>query len=483
MASGPKSLDHDLAALRIAGRGEQVDRAEGPADAGLAASDGHDEGDRRRSATRTVRVDRCEHRAEHRWRATYPRIDGAAPARRHDPRRARLLPVQGRATAASSTSARRKSLRQRLSNYFQNPRSLPPRTAQMVATAETVEWIQVRNDVEALMLEYTLIKQHRPRFNVRLRDDKSYPFLAVTVDDEWPRPMVMRGRKRKGVRYFGPYGHAYAIRETLDLLLRTFPLRTCSRQQVRASTSGSAGRACCSTSRSARARASARSTTEAYDELRRGAARVPRRRHRRGRAAARDARCTRRPASSSSSGRPGCATGWPACSKAIEKQQMVAERNEDLDVIGIADDELEAAVQVFYVRKGRVVGRKGFIVDKVEDLTPGELVGQRRSRGSTTTSRPMGMPKQVLVPVEPDDPELYEEWLSRAARARRSRSGCRSGATSASCRRRSPATPRRSSSATGCGGRPTTTAGPGRSTSCRSTSACPRRRCASSATT
>src|SRR3954453_21394697 len=120
------------------------------------------------------------------------------------------------------------SLRQRLSNYFQDPRNLPPRTAQMVATAESVEWIQVRNDVEALMLESSLIKQHRPRFNVRLRDDKSYPFLAVTVDDEWPRPTVMRGRKRKGVRYFGPYGHAYAIRETLDLLVRIFPVRTCS---------------------------------------------------------------------------------------------------------------------------------------------------------------------------------------------------------------------------------------------------------------
>src|SRR5688572_7311446 len=121
-----------------------------------------------------------------------------------------------------------RSLRQRLATYFQDPRQLPPRTAAMVAAAETVEWIQVRNEVEALMLEYSLIKQHRPRFNIRLRDDKSYPFLAVTVGDEWPRPMVMRGRKRKGVRYFGPYGHAYAIRETLDLLLRTFPLRTCS---------------------------------------------------------------------------------------------------------------------------------------------------------------------------------------------------------------------------------------------------------------
>src|SRR3954467_4925346 len=120
------------------------------------------------------------------------------------------------------------SLRQRLSNYFQDPRNMHPRTAQMVATAATVEWIEVRNEVEALMLEYNLIKQHRPRFNVRLRDDKSYPYLAVTLDEEWPRAMVMRGRKRKGVRYFGPFAHAYAIRETLDLLLRTFPIRTCT---------------------------------------------------------------------------------------------------------------------------------------------------------------------------------------------------------------------------------------------------------------
>ena len=133
------------------------------------------------------------------------------------------------------------------------PAACTPAPRQMVATARPVEWIQVRNEVEALMLEYNLIKQHRPRFNIRLRDDKSYPFLAVTLDEEWPRAMVMRGRKRKGVRYFGPYGHAYAIRETLDLLLRTFPIRTCSPQQVPASTTGSAGRACCSTSRSARA--------------------------------------------------------------------------------------------------------------------------------------------------------------------------------------------------------------------------------------
>src|SRR6478672_13589087 len=121
-----------------------------------------------------------------------------------------------------------KSLRSRLSNYFGPPASLPERTRQMVRSAERVEWIEVNNEVEALFLEFNLIKRHRPRFNIRLKDDKSYPFLAVTLDEEWPRAMVMRGSKRKGVRYFGPYAHAYAIRETLDLLLRTFPIRTCT---------------------------------------------------------------------------------------------------------------------------------------------------------------------------------------------------------------------------------------------------------------
>src|ERR1700748_2861917 len=125
------------------------------------------------------------------------------------------------------------SLRSRLSNYFQDPRNLHPRTAPMVATAPTVEWIEVRNEVEALMLEYSLIKQHRPRFNIRLRDDKSYPFLALTMSDEWPRAMVSPGAKHKGDRYFGPYAHACAIRETLDSLLRTFPIRTCSDHKFR----------------------------------------------------------------------------------------------------------------------------------------------------------------------------------------------------------------------------------------------------------
>ena len=126
-----------------------------------------------------------------------------------------------------------KSLRNRLSNYFAAPHSLPERTRQLMEAADRVEWIVASNEVEAFFLEFNLIKRHRPRFNIRLKDDKSYPYLAVTLDEEWPRAMVMRGKKRKGVRYFGPYAHAWAIRETLDLLLRTFPIRTCTDAKFR----------------------------------------------------------------------------------------------------------------------------------------------------------------------------------------------------------------------------------------------------------
>src|SRR5688572_13697509 len=301
-----------------------------------------------------------------------------------------------------------RSLRQRLSNYFQNPANLPPRTAAMVLAAETVEWIQVRNEVEALMLEYSLIKQHRPRFNIRLRDDKSYPFLAVTVGDEWPRPMVMRGRKRKGVRYFGPYGHAYAIRETLDLLLRTFPLRTCSDNKFEHHKR--LGRPCllfhiekCSGPCVGEVTPEeyGRHTQELLDFLDGDTDDVVRRLRTQMHEAAtllefeQAARLRDR---------------LTSVQKAIEKQQMVAERSEDFDVIGLAEDELEAAVQVFFVRKGRVTGRKGFVVDKVEDLSPNELVSSVVER--LYDDPPQGIPKAVLVPVEADDPELYEEWLS-----------------------------------------------------------------------
>ena len=300
------------------------------------------------------------------------------------------------------------NLRQRLSNYFQDSSQLHPRTAAMVQTAQSVEWIEVRNEVEALILEHSLIKQHHPRFNVRLRDDKSYPFLAVTVDETYPRAVVMRGTKRKGTRYFGPYPHAWAIRETLDLLLRTFPVRTCS--QGKFNQHQRLGRPCllfhiekCSgpcvgevqpevyadhvkqlisfldgdTDAVVRGLQDEMAAASAALEFEK-AARI---RDRLG-----------------------------GVQRALEKQQMVGERDEDLDIIGIADDELEAAVQVFFVRKGRVVGRKGFIMDKVEELSPGGVV-DRVLEEMYGDQPPLGIPSQVLVPVVPDDAETYAEWL------------------------------------------------------------------------
>src|SRR3954466_2772463 len=302
-----------------------------------------------------------------------------------------------------------KSLRQRLSNYFQNPANLPPRTAGMVANAETVEWIQVRNDVEALMLEYSLIKQHRPRFNVRLRDDKSYPFMAVTMDDEWPRPMVMRGKRRKGVRYFGPYGHAYAIRETLDLLLRTFPVRTCSDNKF--AHHQRQGRPCllfhiekCT------GPCVGEIDKPAYDEL---VEELLEFLDGETDAIVKKLETGMRVASESLEYEKAARLRDRLTSvrKAIERQQMVAERSEDLDVIGIADDDLEAAMQVFFVRKGRVVGRKGFILDKAEDLTDAQLVS-KILEGLYYEDHPLGPPKQVLVPIEPDDLDLYQRWLT-----------------------------------------------------------------------
>jgi len=301
------------------------------------------------------------------------------------------------------------NLRSRLSNYFQSPRNMHVRTAQMVATAETVEWTIVRNEVEALMLEYSLIKQHRPRFNVRLRDDKSYPFLAVTAADQWPRAMVVRGRKRKGNRYFGPYAHAYAIRDTLDLLLRSFPVRTCSENKFQEHER--LGRPCLLFHIEKCAGPCVGEIEEMeYREL------VTQlcefldgdtdeivqtlEREMRGAADQLDFEKAAR-----------LRDRLTAVRKAIEKQQMVVERKEDLDVIGVAEDELEAAVQVFYVRKGRVVGRKGFIVDKVEELTPGRLVD--RILESMYGDEPvLGVPKQVLVPFEAEDRGTYEEWLA-----------------------------------------------------------------------
>ena len=307
------------------------------------------------------------------------------------------------------------NLRQRLSNYFQNPRNMHARTAQMVQTAESVEWTIVANEVEALMLEYSLIKQHDPRFNVRLRDDKSYPFLAVTSSEKWPRAQVMRGRKRKDTRYFGPYAHAYAIRDTLDLLLRSFPVRTCT--QSKFNEHERLGRPCllfhiekCSGPCVGEIEEMPyrQLVTELCQFLDGDTDEIVSRLNADMKQAATNlefeqaARLRDR---------------LEAVNKAISKQQMVADKNEDLDVIGISENELEASVQMFYIRKGRVVGRKGFILDKVEDLTPGGLIN--RILENLYGEKPiLGVPKHVLVPYEADDREVYEEWLELARGSR-----------------------------------------------------------------
>jgi len=302
-----------------------------------------------------------------------------------------------------------KSLRSRLSNYFQNPRNLHSRTRQMVEMAETVEWMQVGNEVEALMLEYTLIQRHKPRFNVRYMDDKSYPFLAVTTVDEWPRAMVMRGKRKKGNRYFGPYGQAYAIRDTLDLLLRTFPIRTCTDNKFRHHER--LGKPCLLFHIEKCAGPCVGEIEKAaYDELvaellsflEGDTDEVVQRLEAQMAQASDDLEFELA---------AHLRDRLTAVRKVIEKQQMVFARNEDVDVIGVFDDELEAAVQVFFVRKGRVMGRRGFVVDKVEELDGPELVSRILER-LYLDDNPIGWPKELLVPELPDDPALYEEWLS-----------------------------------------------------------------------
>lgn len=301
------------------------------------------------------------------------------------------------------------NLRSRLNSYFASAETLHPRTLNMVTTAASVEWIEVRNEIEALILEHSLINRYAPRFNIRLRDDKSYPFLAVTIDEQWPRAMVMRGRKRKGTRYFGPYPHPWAIHETLDLLLRTFPVRTCSpatfKQHERL------GRPCllfhiekCS------GPCVGNVSTEIYATHVKDFLNVM--------DGESDDVCLRLETEMATASKAHefekaakIRDQREAINLALERQQMVGERDEDLDVIGVAEDEFEAAVQVFYVRKGRVVGRKGFVVDKVEEVTSAGLSGRIIER-LYDESPILGIPKIVLVPVEPDEVAVLEQWLS-----------------------------------------------------------------------
>ena len=282
------------------------------------------------------------------------------------------------------------------------------KTATMVRAAESVEWIQVDNELEALMLEYSLIKQHRPRFNIRLVDDKSYPFLAVTESDEYPRAMVVRGKRKKGTRYYGPFGHAYAIRETLDLLLRTFPIRTCSDNKLERH--AKLGRPCllfhiekCS------GPCVGEISPEEYDELVQrlidfldGETDEI--------VDALEERMLKAADDYEFELAARLRDQLQSVHKAIEKQQMVGTKTDDFDVIGIHGDELETAVQIFLVRRGRVVGRRGFIIDRVEDLDDGELI-DRILEGVYSEEPAMGYPKQVLVPSPSSDPELYSAWM------------------------------------------------------------------------
>jgi excinuclease ABC subunit C len=319
-----------------------------------------------------------------------------------------------------------KSLRSRLNSYFADLTVLHPRTRQLVTTAAAVEWTVVSTEVEALQLEYNWIKEFDPRFNVRYRDDKSYPVLAVTLHEEFPRLHVYRGPRRRGVRYFGPYAHAWAIRETLDLLLRVFPARTCSPGVFKRH--GQIGRPCllgyidkCS------APCVGRVTAEQHraivgdfcDFLAGRTDTMLRRLERQMHAASDELRFELAARLRDDMG---------ALRRAMEKQAVVFGDGTDADVVAFAQDELEAAVQVFHVRGGRVRGQRGWVLDKVEPIDTAGLVGQFLSQfygeqaalAEQADAGGSPIPREVLVPELPEGVTAAAEWLSllRGSRVR-----------------------------------------------------------------
>ena len=330
-----------------------------------------------------------------------------------------------------------KNLRSRLTSYFADVAGLHPRTRQMVTTAAKVEWTVVTTEVEALQLEYNWIKEFDPRFNVRYRDDKSYPMLAVTLNEEFPRLMVYRGPRRKGVRYFGPYSHAWAIRETLDLLTRVFPARTCSAgvfkrhsQIERPCLLGYIDKCAAPCVGRVDAQRHREIVDDFCDFLSGKTDRFARDLERQMTAAADQLDFERAARLRDDLG---------ALKRALEKQAVVLGDGTDADVVAFADDDLEAAVQVFHVRGGRVRGQRGWIVEKPGD--PGEsseaaLVeqflaqfygaeaelggppgaessgppGAELSGAADESSNPV--PKEVLVPCLPPNAEQLAAWLS-----------------------------------------------------------------------
>ncbi|WP_069870246.1 excinuclease ABC subunit UvrC [Streptomyces malaysiensis] len=302
-----------------------------------------------------------------------------------------------------------KSLRQRLSSYFQDLANLHPRTRTMVTTAAAVEWTVVSTEVEALQLEYSWIKEFDPRFNVKYRDDKSYPSLAVTLNEEFPRVQVMRGAKKKGVRYFGPYGHAWAIRETVDLMLRVFPVRTCSAGVFKRS--AQIGRPCllgyigkCSAPCVGRVTAEEhRQLAEEFCDFMAGrTGTYLRRLEQRMHEAAEEMEYEKAARLRDDIG---------ALKRAMEKNAVVLADATDADLIAVAEDELEAAVQIFHVRGGRVRGQRGWVTDKVEAVDTAGLVEHALQQLYGEESGD-AVPKEVLVPAVPDPAEPVAEWLT-----------------------------------------------------------------------
>jgi excinuclease ABC subunit C len=302
------------------------------------------------------------------------------------------------------------SLRKRVPNYFST--GLQPRSAAMVGAADDVEWIVTDSEVGALHLENSLIKQHQPRFNIRLRDDKSFPYLAITRSDEWPRATVLRGRKRKGSEYFGPFAHAYAIRQTLDLLLRTFPVRTCSNGKYRRH--AAQGRPCLlfHIERCAGPcvdEVSADEYQEHVDGLAAfldGDSQGIVEQLRKEMLLSSDALDYERAARMRDQ--------LLSVERALARQEVVTEKKEDFDLLAIEGDDLESALVVMHVRKGRVVGRAASVVDKVEDVSPGDLFGTMLGElyGDDVP------PAEVLVEELPSDADAWASWLEDRRQAR-----------------------------------------------------------------
>jgi excinuclease ABC subunit C len=308
-----------------------------------------------------------------------------------------------------------KNLRSRLTSYFQDMANLHPRTRTMVSSAAGVEWTVVNTEVEALQLEYSWIKEFDPRFNVKYRDDKSYPWLAVTLDEEFPRVMVGRGAKKKGVRYFGPYSHAWAIRETVDLLLRVFPMRSCSKGVF--NRSRQIGRPCllgyigkCSAPCVGRVSAEEhRQIVEDFCDFMSGqTTSFVKRLEKEMYAASADLDFERAARLRDDIG---------ALNRAMEKQAVVLGDGTDADVIAFAEDPLEGAVQIFYVRGGRIRGQRGWVADIVDDAGTGDLVERfllQLYDGEVADS----LPREVLVPALPEDAAVLEQWLCEMRGAR-----------------------------------------------------------------